>query len=341
MTRKKIETLEDLLADDSFVRWGSGEADEHTSFWEEWIKEKAERKELVDMALAILQGVPFQIRESALQSEAIQEAWQQVQAQSGKIRPGRRVRPEKKRLRVRTRRLRIAAGLAILIISGFLLEYFVFNPVISHNTPYGQQLAITLVDSTIIKLNANSTLTYRKRNPRKVWLDGEAFFQVKKKPATGANFLVLTNDLTVEVLGTAFNVIEKEDKTEVVLEEGSVRLNLNRDFERELLMEPGDQVTFSALSHDKVETRKVKAESITAWKDGVLEFDDVLLTEIMDRIEAIYGWKAVYYNESLKERKITLGLPSEDLESALMILSKSMGMTIDKVQREGKVLLLR
>lgn len=341
MKRKSIETLEDLLNDASFQKWANGESDDQAPFWENWVKQHPRQQEMAEKAIAILNGLSFELKEADLDPGLVEEQWNKLRLKTRKQLPGIRPGLESRRLRVRAWGLRVAAGLALLILSGFLLEYFVLNPMVAYRTPFGHQLTISLPDSTVVKLNANSNLAYRKRNPRKVWLDGEAFFEVKKKPTTGANFLVLTNDLTVEVLGTAFNVIEKLDKTEVVLEEGRVKLNLNRDFEQELLMEPGDQVTFSAQMNQKVERRQVEPEKISSWKDGVLEFEDVSLTEIMERIEVIYGWKAVYYDNSLKSRKISLGLPSEDLESALLILSKTMGMKIEKVESEGNVLLLR
>lgn len=343
MNRKKIKTLEDLLEDTAFQKWATGTDDETAPFWEAWKKQDPEREAMVEKAIAIIRGIPFQITETPLEKRMIEAEWKKLHAHTVKRSPGLRSGPESKRLRVNPgiRRLRIAAGLALLILAGFLLEYFVLNPVIEYRTPYGQQLLVVLPDSSEVQLNANTTLTFRKRNPRKVRLDGEAFFDVRKKPASGANFMVLTNDLTVEVLGTAFNVIEKENKTEVVLEEGSIKLNLNRKFEPDLYMEPGDLVTFSAQEMQIVEKRQVQTNKVTSWKDGVLEFEDVALTEIMERIETIYGWKAVYYNESLKSRKISLGLPSEDLESALLILSKTMGMKIEQVDGEAKELLLR
>ena len=84
------------------------------------------------------------------------------------------------------------------------------------------------------------------------------------------------------MLGTAFNVIEKAYRTEVILEEGRVKLNLNRDFEPELYLEPGEMATFSIKTSEKVEKRAVKSQVLTSWKDGVLEFDDVPLSKVMD-----------------------------------------------------------
>jgi ferric-dicitrate binding protein FerR (iron transport regulator) len=96
---------------------------------------------------------------------------------------------------------------------------------------------------------------------------------------------------------------------------------------------------FSAKPSQKVEKRQVKPQSLTSWKDGVLEFEDAQLSQVMNRIEEIYGWRAVYHDEELQARNISTPLPSNDLESALIMLSKAIGIRIDKVE-EDKVLLL-
>lgn len=343
MENKTYENLEDLLADASFYRWVKGEPGDHELFWKNWLAAHPDKKLLVEKAAVIARGIPFTIREKTLDTAIISGEWEKIRQRSSGNQGPEKIAPlpgHKRTLARRNWSWRIAAALAVLVSAGFLLDYFVLNPLVSHRTPFGHQLTVMLPDSSTVELNANSMLSYRKRNPRKVWLDGEAFFKVRKKPATGAHFWVLTNDLTVEVLGTSFNVIEKKDKTEVILEEGSVRLNLKRDFEPEVLMQPGDMVAFSSLAETNVEKRQVKTQTLTSWKDGVLEFEDVPLTEVMERIETIYGWRPVYFNETLKTRKISIGLPSDDLESALLMLGKAIGIDIEKVQKDGKVLLL-
>lgn len=310
-------------------------------FWEHWLRQDPERKEMVEHAFALLQGLPFSIVEKPLAAADLQEEWRKLRQKTGENRPRPSAAVERRQPRLRRLGMRIAASLLLVVAVGFAIQQYVLNPLVRYSTPFGRQISLVLPDSTAVDLNANSILTYRRQNPRKVWLDGEAFFHVKKKAATNANFLVLTDDLTVEVLGTSFNVVEKKDKTEVILEEGAIKLNLNRDFEQELLMSPGDLVAFSAKSDKDVEKRQVKPKVLTSWKDGVLEFEDTPLSEVMERIEAIYGWKTLYFSEELKNRKISAPLPTEDLDSALLILERLRIVSIEKVEEDGKTLLLR
>lgn len=345
MKKKEFNTIEDLLNEESFRKWVFEEPGDHIIFWENWIAENRDKKPLLEKAILILEGLSFEFKApSAIPNKVIRSEWEKLRSKAFKEevrKPGpTESTPDSQRLHwIRSRSWSIAAAIAVLVVAGFLLQYFVLNPAISYTTPFGEQLSIVLPDSSRVELNANSTLKYRKQNPRKVWLDGEAFFKVKKKPSTKANFLVVANDLTVEVLGTSFNVIEKENKTEVVLEEGSVKLNLNRSFQQEVYMKPGELVAFSASANEEVEKREVEPQLVTSWKDGILEFKDVPLQQVMERIEEIYGWKTIYQDEALKIRKVALPLPSNDLESVLTLLNKAIGVNIEKVQEENVLLL--
>ena len=340
MNKQNFQTVEDLLSEESFRQWVLQGHNDHASFWESWSMQDPKRKIMADKASHIIKGLPFDFKEQTVDINTVNTEWQKLQKriESKPATPSATV-PSKHHVSIKRRFIRAAAAIFILATVGAAMQNYVLNPLISHQTQYGEQVNVVLPDNTQVSLNANSVLTYRKQQPRHVWLDGEAFFNVQKKPSSGANFLVMTNDLTIEVLGTAFNVNEKATKTEVILEEGSIKLNLKRDFEQELYMDPGELVTYSIQKTKEVEKRKIIAEPLTSWKNGVLEFEDVPLQKVMDRIVEVYGWKPVYQNEALMNRRISMGLPSNDLESVLTILSKAINIKITKVD-ENKILQL-
>src|SRR5690606_19390960 len=122
---------------------------------------------------------------------------------------------------------------------------------IVYTTGFGERLEVELNDDSHITLNANSELRWseewKEKGNRQAILKGEAFFEVKKQ--NGIPFIVNTNDVAVEVLGTSFNVDSREEKTVVYLDEGKVNLRLKdqQDQEdlkkdQEIVMKPGDQV---------------------------------------------------------------------------------------------------
>src|SRR5690606_29057383 len=81
----------------------------------------------------------------------------------------------------------------------------VYNELI---VPYGKKFELVLADGSHIYLNAGSTLRYPVQflpgQPRDVYLNGEAFFEVKKD--TERPFTVVTEEMNTRVYGTRFNV---------------------------------------------------------------------------------------------------------------------------------------
>src|ERR1700727_3570645 len=75
-------------------------------------------------------------------------------------------------------------------------------------TGYGEIKNILLPDSSVVILNANSSMRipqqWTESGGRQVWLEGEAYFQVQKKPSTAQKFVVHTRQGDVEVLGPGF-----------------------------------------------------------------------------------------------------------------------------------------
>lgn len=116
--------------------------------------------------------------------------------------------------------IRIAAILFIIIGSYI---FFYLNITTSYETVAGQKTHIFLPDSSEVLINALSHISYKERlwnYNREVNLDGEAFFDVAK----GSRFDVETSFGIVSVLGTQFNVKNRDNYFEVVCYEGSVNV---------------------------------------------------------------------------------------------------------------------
>ena len=152
----------------------------------------------------------------------------------------------------------LAASITVLICLAFYFsqDYFFYD---TYSTAYGMTKNILLEDGSEVTLNANSTLKVPKAladiDVREVWLTGEAFFSIAKRPGH-VKFSVHTDNLDVEVLGTKFNVSNRHGKTEVVLNEGSVKLTSDvNNTNAVLYMKPGDFVSLS--QNDTTFKRKI------------------------------------------------------------------------------------
>ena len=165
----------------------------------------------------------------------------------------------------------------------------VYNTV---TTPKGRQFQVALPDGTKVWLNAASSLRYPTLfagKERKVEITGEAYFEVTanhKMP-----FRVKVNKTTdIEVLGTHFNINSYADEADVdaTLLEGSVQV-VNGD--EKALLHPGQQARVSGQI--KI-VNDVNVEKVMAWKNGLFDFQDANLEEVMRQLERWYDIEVVY-----------------------------------------------
>ena len=230
----------------------------------------------------------------------------------------------------------IAASILILVAigAGLLLPYASKAVV---QTQYGEQHTLELADGSKVLLNANSQMIFQRTwsddEIREVWLEGEAFFDVRRKPKTGQRFKVKTQDVTIEVLGTSFNVNNHGDKTSVYLEEGEVKLYFLH-LDSTIVMRPGDLIVYNKLTGHIVYKHQVHTELYTSWKNGVLIFRDSPLREVLEKIEETYGVEFEVKDSVDYLREINFPLPIHELEKAISILQKTM---VDlKIQKVGE-----
>lgn len=153
------------------------------------------------------------------------------------------------------------------------------------NIPRGGEYKLLLPDGTKIWLNAVTTISYPTRftgQERRIKLSGEAYLEVAKDPKHP--FIVETENQTVKVLGTHFNVNTYTDRTVTTLEEGSVRVSSLRGTKQSVLLKPGEQ----AINTNTLAVESADLESALAWKNGLLFFKDAPLTTVLDEVARWY-----------------------------------------------------
>lgn len=168
-------------------------------------------------------------------------------------------------------------------------------------TPAGTTTSLTLSDGTEVLLSANSRLTYDKEfgsNKREVTLTGEARFSVAKD--TGRPFIVITEKLRTQVLGTVFDVKAYPSTVpDVTLYEGRVEVSLNGASPRQ--MQPGEQASIGKsgkLVLEKASDEKGK------WTEGEFAFDNRELMSVMQEIGSWYNISVVFHSRPLLEERI-------------------------------------
>lgn len=190
--------------------------------------------------------------------------------------------------------------------------------------PRGGEYELMLSDHTKVRLNSATELRFPVRfdkNSREVYLEGEAFFSVTKDEKRP--FIVkVSNRISVEVLGTEFNVMayQDDDRIETTLNRGKVRVSDQRATV-ELL--PDQQAVYDkGQSH--LSTRQVDAENYSAWKDGKFIFENATLESIMTRLGRWYNIHVFYQNAEAKEFHFTGDLERyEHFDETLKMLEKA------------------
>jgi len=324
MIKKVYNTINDFLEDTSFKNWALQNNGTDINFWEFWIANNPDKKEVVHKAKDLVLGVSF--NKNLVSKEKVALEWKKLEA---KIQTKTKTKAPKAKVRF-LRKFGAAASVLLIMSLGF---YFLSsNAKITHKTNFGEILNIKLQDGSDVTLNSNSSLSYYKNESRKVWLSGEAFFQVDKKVVTKAKFWVITKDLSVEVYGTSFNVSTKKEKTAVFLEEGNIWLKLKNGEDKKMI--PGNYVSYSAEENRILEDKNIFNSVVkTSWKDGSLLFESLSLEKAMEKIEESYGYSIVFKDDNSKNILITGAVPITNIDICIKAIEKSAGVVIIKKEK--------
>ncbi len=205
------------------------------------------------------------------------------------------------------------------------------------STGYGEVKNILLPDSSVVVLNANSSLRmpqqWTDKDSRQVWLEGEAYFQVQKKPSTVQKFVVHTSQVDIEVLGTKFDVNTRRQHSIVSLEEGKVQLlvhgNVDSVMEKvpPVVLRPGQVVVVDESRKARInEDKDVSTRS--GWTRNEFHFDNTTLAEISRLIEDTYGYTVEVADPAMLHESISGDLRVSNIQDMVKVLSVSFGYTM-------------
>ncbi|AVI50036.1 anti-sigma factor [Pukyongia salina] len=215
---------------------------------------------------------------------------------------------EKPKLFTLSNVMRVAAILILLLAS----YYFIANYSVATNTDLAQTEVVHLPDNSLVTVNENSELRYKKfnwGNDREVTLDGEAYFEVEK----GSTFTVNTKLGSVRVLGTRFNVSIHGNDLVVSCYEGEVRVMMN-DLTIDL---PAGRIVSFNLKVPEIADVYLKEPK---WLYNESTFNDVPIMKVLSVLESEYNLDLSTKNIDVNLR-FTGGFPNDDLEAALQAVT--------------------
>ena len=189
------------------------------------------------------------------------------------------------------------------------------------HSPLGSRTKFKLPDGSIGWLNSGSMIKYpiNFKKDRKVEVSGEAWFDVVH--LNSSSFRVITPYFNVKVIGTQFNVIayENELTAEVILERGKVQL-LDKVDHVEGELEPDQQLIFNKLTKELVKS-PIDSKNYSSWKDGILVFKNVPMSEIAKRLERKYNTEIILHGDSLKSSIFRATFLDENIDEICKMLS--------------------
>lgn len=171
--------------------------------------------------------------------------------------------------------------------------------------PIGGEYELILADGTRVFLNSETKLTYPsffEGDARSVKLEGEAYFDVAKNEKP---FIVETDDVDINVLGTSFNLSAYDNEMGVAttLVTGSVEVKTKAD-DRSFQIAPGYQLTVDRSS-GKVSKEKVETSIYTSWTKGEFIFRDQTMGNILTKLSRWYNFTIDYADPSIQDLRFT------------------------------------
>ncbi len=350
---KNVKKINDLLNDDSFLRWVKKSASgAEQAEWENWLQSDPEHSQLLQSALKYL-NLPFQ---ETFRSET--EIGEQLFTLNERIDEFEELSKRRSNVLIHykdTRKyqfLKYAAAAVIALTIGILAlnqksQFSEKTKKIAYQSihvPYGKHEILKLADGSEIILNANSDLRYPTETfgnkPLNVWLKGEAYFFIVHNP-NGKNrvFQVHTDEGVVKDLGTRFVVNARNQTTKVVLVEGQVAVASNPligNDAKYIKMMPGEMANFTASTLN-MNLKQVNTDVYTSWIHNKLVFDNTPVTEAIQIIENYYGVKIIVTDKKTTKEKISGTIRNTNLDTVVKGLCKILGL---KAEHKNNIILL-
>ena len=254
MKRYEQYRTEDFVLDDGFRNWVLNKSAHHDAFWREWIIRHPDMWPAIEEAREIIrsfQHLPVEVSQEEIEfhfKEIEQHFCRTVQDKAGWS---------------GSALMKVAAAALIVILTalGVLYQNQPKKQIQQFITGQGQRKMVELPDGSRVYMKGNTELSYfpvwEKRRERRVELTGDAYFQVKEQLYQGnqVKFIVITQDVSIEVVGTEFVVNHTRQHTRIMLNSGKVKLKI-KGHRKGVSMKPGDVVDYIASNREIINQKR-------------------------------------------------------------------------------------
>lgn len=223
--------------------------------------------------------------------------------------------------------LRIAA--AVLLLAGGAWIYFGQRAAKQLQFATADMVKTdTLSDGSVITLNKYALLQYPEKfngKQRDVTLTkGEAFFSVahdKTKP-----FIITAGGTTIRVVGTSFNVKNKNGNIEVIVETGIVQVSRNGSA---VLLKPGERILVEPGTLTLTKAH-ISDHLYTYYRSREFVADNVPLWRMVQVLNEAYDTDIVIGRKELKDLPLNTTFKNESLDDVLAVISRTFKISVEK-----------
>jgi transmembrane sensor len=366
----ECNSIEDLVFSRSFRNWVFNRKSSEAGFWENWIASHPEKKGMIDHAKAVIYALqlhPDRLSDAEVETE-VQKIMQRVKEGTwfdtsdagGKGR---------KQLFIFRRPVRLRAIAAVF--AGLCLLGYVFYQVTARrdvlqtyladhkNDAVRQQVGSTaatsvihLPDGSTVTLGQHSKLYYTTPpaggnggraggdGKREVYLDGEAFFDVRKDAARP--FYVYTGQVITKVLGTSFFVRSNpsDPTTVVIVRTGKVSVYGQDDYYTlsshgkepgGIILTPNQEIVYDRQDRRLKKILSDKPERLPETADSSLAFNGTPVSTVFRRLQALYGIPILYDEEAVSSCSLSATMGNESFYEKISIICKAINATYEVI----------
>ncbi len=181
-------------------------------------------------------------------------------------------------------RMGIAAAAVLILLVGISLFMQLYTKTI--NISPGQHSTIYLPDKSQVKINAQSTLSYKPMLwifSRRVRFEGEAYFEVQK----GKRFVVSSGIGRTTVLGTSFNIYSRNDQYQVTCISGTVKV-AEKTYNSEVILNAGQKAELDLKGTLQVFSG-INTEQTLSWLTNRFSFTSLPVKQVFEEVARQYN----------------------------------------------------
>lgn len=317
------------MSDDLLVKHLTGEAGEgEMAMVDVWLQQDEANRRYYDGFIQIWeQSLQLGAGVTADEEAAWQQLKKRIEGVAEPVAPVKEIRAHfnyKKALGIAAAVLLVAAcGIIGYIVTGLFTGKPVTQMAVNTKTNI---IVDTLNDGSVVTINRHSGIVFPsvfKGNTREVKLDGEAFFNIS--PNKSKPFIIHTNDVTITVVGTSFNVRTVNGKTEVIVETGVVTVSNGK---KTVQLKPKEKVFADSI---EVYGKDTAADKLyTYYRSREFVCDNTPLKRLVEVLNEAYDDHISIENKAIENLPITTVFKEESLERILAVVSQTLDITVQK-----------